>query len=392
MLQIEGQLEIEIVRSARSENRVTIVSSRPLQATRVFEGKTPEAVLAQIPLLFGVCRTAQSTAGARALQQALGIDRAAATDAAHAILVQLETAREHLFRILIDWPAALNEGPDAAGMRSFELLLPNFRKALFSDEEAFSLHAATRIDIHALEIELAKLEDSLAESVFGRPTSEWLNITRERELEDWISHTGTVAARFLRHIVDRGWSGVGSSASCFLPDVSGSALNDILQPVNAAEFIARPEWQDKACETSTFTRHHDCDLIQSLCRAYDNGLLSRFAARLVELAETPAFVRGLVMQLETHNRPGANEDLLPGVGIGQVEAARGRLVHRAVVENEVVSRYQIVAPTEWNFHPAGVVAKGLGRLRTSDEDVLRQQAAMLIQAVDPCVGYELVVH
>ena len=162
MLQIEGQLEIEIIRSEGTDNRVNIVSGRPLQAARIFEGKAPETVLTQIPLLYGVCRTAQSTAGARALQQALAIDRVAATEAAHAILVQLETVREHLFRILVDWPAVLNEAPDVARMSTLGPMLSNFRRALFGDEDAFSLHASTRIDQDALQAEIDKLEEGLA--------------------------------------------------------------------------------------------------------------------------------------------------------------------------------------------------------------------------------------
>ena len=81
-----------------------------------------------------------------------------------------------------------------------------------------------------------------------------------------------------------------------------------------------------------------------------------------------------------------------GTGIGQVEAARGHLVHRVVLDDGWVRRYQILAPTEWNFHPAGVVARGLGGLVDSDEPTLRRQAALLINAMDPCVGYDLRVH
>jgi uptake hydrogenase large subunit len=75
--------------------------------------------------------------------------------------------------------------------------------------------------------------------------------------------------------------------------------------------------------------------------------------------------------------------------MGTVEAARGRLTHRATLAGGVVSRYQILAPTEWNFHPQGVVARGLIGFPCGDETTFSRQAELFIKAVDPCVGYRL---
>jgi Ni,Fe-hydrogenase I large subunit len=65
------------------------------------------------------------------------------------------------------------------------------------------------------------------------------------------------------------------------------------------------------------------------------------------------------------------------------------LIHRLVLRQGRVYDYRIVAPTEWNFHPDGVLAQGLLQLRTSDVDSLRRQAHWLTQAVDPCVQFQL---
>ena len=80
---------------------------------------------------------------------------------------------------------------------------------------------------------------------------------------------------------------------------------------------------------------------------------------------------------------------MPGTGIAQVEAARGRLVHRVELDGDRVQRYQILAPTEWNFHPRGVLAQGVKGLAVSNKALLRRQTELLINAIDPCVGYEL---
>ena len=75
-------------------------------------------------------------------------------------------------------------------------------------------------------------------------------------------------------------------------------------------------------------------------------------------------------------------------GIGRASAARGQLFHRVFLEGERVSVYQILAPTEWNFHPRGVVAVSLATLK-GDKGEMERQARLLINAIDPCVSYEL---
>jgi Ni,Fe-hydrogenase I large subunit len=79
--------------------------------------------------------------------------------------------------------------------------------------------------------------------------------------------------------------------------------------------------------------------------------------------------------------------------LAQVEAARGRLVHRVDIDDRgMIQRYQILAPTEWNFHPRGIVRKGLGNLQGRNDEELDQLARIFINAVDPCVGYSLSIH
>ena len=59
------------------------------------------------------------------------------------------------------------------------------------------------------------------------------------------------------------------------------------------------------------------------------------------------------------------------------------------IENDTINKLVILAPTEWNFHPEGVAAKSLNDLDASSPHELRQQAELLIHAIDPCVGYHL---
>jgi len=391
-LNIEGRLRIDLYPLAGQLNRVSIQSSRPLQAAQIFKGKTPQEVLMQLPLLFSVCGSAQATAAVQAFQRALMLAGTASVEAARALLIQMETAREHLWRILIDWPGQLGEPVDARRAAPLQSLLPAIRNALFVDGDAFSLQAELRVDVNLLHAQIERLEELLASLVFGCSTAQWLRIDNRDALDDWSNRAESLAARLLRDVSRQGWQCLGATECSFLPDMPEAGLNRQLEAPDAGRFIAAPMWKDTACETTPLARQNDSALIKLLVSEYGNGLLSRLAARLVEVARIPAAMRTRVAQLEREGPVGVSNMLPAGVGIGQVEAARGRLVHRVVLQDGFVRRYQILAPTEWNFHPAGVVAGGLGRLPDTDKATLHRQAAMLINSVDPCVGYDLQVH
>jgi Ni,Fe-hydrogenase I large subunit len=77
------------------------------------------------------------------------------------------------------------------------------------------------------------------------------------------------------------------------------------------------------------------------------------------------------------------------VGRALVETARGLLMHEVVLDGEFVADYLIVAPTEWNFHPQGVLHNRLLGADARDRNALHQQVARLVTTLDPCVPWEL---
>ena len=46
--------------------------------------------------------------------------------------------------------------------------------------------------------------------------------------------------------------------------------------------------------------------------------------------------------------------------IAAVETARGPLLHFARVRDGRIEDYHVLAPTEWNFHPRGLLARAPG--------------------------------
>ena len=76
-------------------------------------------------------------------------------------------------------------------------------------------------------------------------------------------------------------------------------------------------------------------------------------------------------------------------GYGTVEAARGLLVHTATVEAGRVSAYRMLPPTGRNFATHGIAARCLDDLRAANEDERRLRADLVVNAIDPCVAYEV---
>ncbi|MDX2418246.1 MAG: hypothetical protein QNK19_12365, partial [Xanthomonadales bacterium] len=106
---VEGCLTICLRTDSGHVGQVEIESSRPVHASRVLHGKSAAEALKILPLLFTICGTAQACAGVRACEQALGIRFSPRIERLRDCLVRMETVREHLWRILLDWPAFLGE-------------------------------------------------------------------------------------------------------------------------------------------------------------------------------------------------------------------------------------------------------------------------------------------
>lgn len=144
------------------------------------------------------------------------------------------------------------------------------------------------------------------------------------------------------------------------------------------EFCDQPVWRGAAAETGAFARNKGADVpTAAFCSA-------RWLARFDELSAWAAGRNGIGCVGTVSAVPVAS-----AVGRALVETARGLLMHEVVLDGEFVTDYLIVAPTEWNFHPQGVLQDRLLGADARDRDALRQQVARLVTTLDPCVPWEL---
>ena len=391
-----GQLQIRLRRVA-GRWRVTMDSSRPVTASRLFVGKPVADTVTGLPRLFQVCAMAQAAACAAACEQALGLLPSPETQWRRARMVDAEIVREHLWRLLLDWPRVRAALPESRAMAEVIALAGRLQAALAQGADPWVPGASGgEPDRETANTCLAGLLRQSALQVFGQAPGPWLEQTASAAgLAAWRRESQAPAAALLRRLESRGWAAHGACRMPGLPAVLATEeLAACLDSPRADEFVARPLWHGAPAESSPYSRNRHHPLVAELTARHGNGLVPRLAAQLVDLASRLVALR----QGLEHGPPAGTTALsrgskmAPGTGLAQIQAARGLLVHQVVLEGERVADYRILAPTEWNFHPRGVVARGLERLPANwDGEPLNYLAGLFILAVDPCVDYQVIL-
>lgn len=382
---IEGSLAIALQTDSRRVIQVSIHSNRPVHASRVFHGKSVADTLTMIPMLFSICGTAQACAGVRACEQALGIESSAPVELIRNALVNMETLREHLWRILLDWPIFLGELPQKSAMTGLLKQQNDYRQLITGGNNPFLLQQKISCcDLDKLQHIVHKISGLLEQSVFAMPPIQWLEINSIEKLRQWFDSDRTLATRMLHFVRQQQLNETGR---CQVDTIALLDTQQLYKELGNNDFIRQPQWHGSCRETSSLTRI-ESPLLDELRHQSGNGLLVRLVARLTEMAQLSKSIlmdRGdaAVSYIKLDNNK-----LISGHGIGEVPAARGHLLHHVHIENEQIRQYQILAPTEWNFHPQGVVARSLATLQ-GDQAQIERQARLLINAIDPCVGFEL---
>ena len=214
-----------------------------------------------------------------------------------------------------------------------------------------------------------------------------------RNWADWARTGATPAARLVRYIEDHDLAGLGACPVPLLPALDRTALNAVLTADDGA-FLARPVWNGAPHLAHPLGRRAHHPLVAALMFSHGTGVLPLLAARLADLQAGLDEAEGLVKDCWGRGRlarvdAGGEGNVAAGetpalpaqdTGHGLGDAARGLLVHRVELDGDTIARYQILAPTEWTFHPDGALACGL-RGRPANVD----HARLLVAALDPCV-------
>ena len=387
----EGRLHIQIGVEQGVIVKVALNSTRPVGISDALAGCEPDTVMNRLPRLFSLCGIAQAVAGLTAVETALGFIPPPAQTAARDFLLAAEALEQTAWQLLLEGPRCIGVAPALETLKRLRPLLAALRPHLFPDRVWNRIGGAPlRPDRRELTATLTAIEQCLhpaiwGESALGQP---WQD---RRDFAHWLSRSATPVAALLRQVRDCGLADFGRCAILPLPSFNLERLMQRLAADDGQVFCARPDWEGVIYETGALARRWDEPLIAELRAEYGNGLLTRWAARALESWALLNRLRDALHRMGEQSSAAVETVTATGAGLGVVECARGRLAHWVALVAGQVSRYRILAPTEWNLHPDGPLFQGLIQARTGQDATIRHAATLLVTALDPCVGFDLTI-
>ncbi|OGB33134.1 MAG: hypothetical protein A3F78_12395 [Burkholderiales bacterium RIFCSPLOWO2_12_FULL_61_40] len=356
----------------------SIVGQRPILGAgrlgRLLRGQQGPQVTRTLTQVFTLCAHAHQRTAELALAAAQAHSAAAGANASSGPLY-VETARDHLRSIALDWPQRLPDltpaTPDLAWLRDCPLPLSASRPCTDSTQ-AWAL--------------LGQLRAWLEQRVLGQALADWLDAHRDPDALAVWCHAKAAHLSPLRSLC--AWHPI---AHTLAPETrclevldtdserQSAQLHQLAQALSdEPDFVQRPTWLGRCAETGPWAR-----LRHRRPAAPAHNAWTRVSARWLELMEIAA---------ASPRPPGPGDPPLlasgalrlgDGQALAWCEMARGLLLHWVQLDaTGAVHDYRVLAPTEWNFHPQGALAKALSALPPENTAAARVLAA----AYDPCVA------
>ncbi|CCE11060.1 Hydrogenase expression/formation protein hupK [Bradyrhizobium sp. STM 3843] len=335
------------------DGRIAAVDIRPRTRpplSRIFAGKPAEKAAAALPRLFSLCAAAHQVAFLSALDAAYAREVAPLTQQRRTHAVVAERLAELLRSLLV--PRLAQDRGAAVGLR--KLL------------QAVASLAADTADRSRIET-LSQIKTALAALGLCLQPEE---IVPESPLASIV-----VAAN------DRDWThpmlaDQGHLSAADDPLIVTRLLDE------GASFADRPDLSGRVPETGVWARH----ILRTTSGASHGTLVERLRAKVAEIIQLVRWLEN--QQDDNETRDSGVVESYPlgrGRGAAAVECARGRLYHAVELDGVgQIVHCEFLAPTEWNFHPRGPVARALTGAAISMHD--RDAVEALVGAFDACVG------
>jgi GNAT superfamily N-acetyltransferase len=353
---LEGRIDISLTLSKGVVCGVSIRSSRPRLAQKLMAGCTPEVAAERAALIFSLCGKAQRVAAEAACEAAQNVLPDAKTDKVREQRVLIELAQEHAWQLLLNWPEKTGRLADMTSLLALRQSVTD-------------------------PLRFGETLDRLLHDVFlGDAPAAWL-LQDLPAFDLWRRQGATLPAQLFGTWAESDERGI--SQTMLLPPLQHLNVTQCAVLARHAladdEFCAHPVWAGAPAETGALARMQDHPLLAAWLARRGRGVGARLLARLLELAELPQRLSvGDCTVVKAY-------PLGDNTGMAAIETSRGLLIHAVRLSGNMVTDYRIVAPTEWNFHPAGPLAQALVNLETGDDVVARAQE--ICQSLDPCVAF-----
>jgi hypothetical protein len=170
LAEMGGEIRVRLTDVAGRIGAVEIVSTRPVEAARIFEAKTADAMCGAIGRVFSLCGKAQTVAALTAVEQALEVVPDPRVTAARDALRRAEIVTQVVTRLALHWRRVLDlplaPGAVRAAMAAEQAIE---RRALGEDWRRPGAGTPGRsAESLAPQIDIAALIDPLAEALAAR--------------------------------------------------------------------------------------------------------------------------------------------------------------------------------------------------------------------------------
>ncbi len=356
-----GAIRIDVTVSRGQVCAVELTGSRPQGLSRMFVGRRPEDAPVLAGQIFSLCGFSQSIAARLAVLRAAGLamDTDARRTAAAGLLA--ERAFETLRALILHWPSPrVTNLAATAGV--------HLREALAASQNIIAGARAGALPISDLALPAARLESAAA--ALGIPV-----------MVGDIPATGTLCAAILDEIRFERIFRLRRPDSLNLHDDE----EVLAHLVRETGYAALPYLAGRVAETGAYAR------LRASAAPDEPYLAARLLARIEDVRLCLNLLQGIASGEERDLAPLFSDGPSPGAGgYGAVECARGRLYHQAEIGDDgSISAYRILAPTEWNFHPAGPFVETLLSCRIGEGENGRKAVSQLAALFDPCVAFEI---
>ena len=200
--------------------------------------------------------------------------------------------------------------------------------------------------------------------------NEYNNFDMCNSIEELLNKNGDLAT-LLNYIKEKNWQDIGKSYDRFIAFGSNSyfnsakslktkltknvKLNNIYEFDNIKSKAKNVMYKDKYYEVGPLSRAmiNKIPLIKDAHRKYADSIFSRITARVCEIPQLLNHCKVLINQIdlseESYIKPNIDISKISGYGQSAVEAARGSLVHKVTLKNGIITKYDIITPTQWNL-------------------------------------------
>lgn len=360
-----GAIGIQIHVARDTVCAVELRSQRPQSLSRLFDSRAPVEAARLAGQIFSLCGFSQATAARLAVARAAACPLNEETRRAAAFGLLAERIFETLRALAMQWPGKVPAAIQAATGQSL-------RNALRASRAIVAEAETGHVKPDMLAMPAAALGAVCAD------------IGMRGDGENFAE--GSLLDQILRDIArDEVFIARPVEALCAEDD-----LDVARRLADQESYAARPFLPNRIMETGAFARH-----LAAHPQTFRDGgrgkvLAQRLMARIGDLGLASAELSTLAAGGEIDLSGLMNDGMSGEAGFGAVECARGRLYHSTYIGRDgLLQQYRILAPTEWNFHPAGPFVETLLSSRIGRGATAQVKAAKLAALFDPCVAFDI---